>query len=85
MDMDPSQCNVLEMFKNHLFYLLDLFLRFNEVQKHLQGKYVPNIQVRTILISFLFEIGLFRSLLAQKIFKLFKFCSNYKKMNIFQT
>ena len=31
-DADPSLCNELKMCKNHLFYLADLYSKFNEVQ-----------------------------------------------------
>ena len=44
MDADPSLCNELKVCKNHLFYLADLYSKFNEVQKRLQGQGVTIIQ-----------------------------------------
>ena len=59
------------MRKNHLFYLADLYSKFNEVQKHLQGKDVTIIQARTILIGIQVRIGLFKSSLARRDFDYF--------------
>jgi len=70
-DADPSLCDELKMCKNHLFYLADLYSKFNEVQKRLQGKDVTIIQARTILMGFQVKIGLFKSSLARKDFKYF--------------
>ena len=56
-DADPSICNQLKMCKNHLFYLADLYSKFNEVQKRLQVQGVTIIQARTILMGFQVKIG----------------------------
>ncbi|KRZ72082.1 hypothetical protein T10_1369 [Trichinella papuae] len=37
-DVDQTLCEKLKKCKNHLFYLPDLYSKFNEIQKCLQGK-----------------------------------------------
>ena len=37
MNVDPSLCDELKQCKNHLLYLAELCLKFNEVQKCSQG------------------------------------------------
>ncbi|KRX30366.1 hypothetical protein T09_3043 [Trichinella sp. T9] len=65
--------------RNHLFYLADLYSKFNEIQKRLQGKDVTINQAQTLLIGFQANIGLFKSFLARRDFK------NWKKEQMFQT
>ena len=70
-DADPSLGNQLKMCKNHLFYLADLYSKFNEVQKRLQGQGMTIIQARTTLMGFQVKIGLFKTSPARKDFKYF--------------
>ena len=70
-DVDPSLCQELQKCKNHLFYLADLYSKFNAVQNCLQGKDVTIIQARTILLGFQIKIGLFKSSLARRDFRYF--------------
>ncbi|KRY68754.1 Zinc finger BED domain-containing protein 5 [Trichinella pseudospiralis] len=37
-DVDQTLCEEMKKCKNHLFYLADLYSKFNEIQKRLQGK-----------------------------------------------
>ncbi|KRX25624.1 SCAN domain-containing protein 3 [Trichinella nelsoni] len=76
-DVDQTLCEELKKCKNHLFYLADLYSKFNEIQKRLQGKDVTIIQARTLLIGFQAKIGLFKSFLARRDFKYF---SNLQKL-----
>ncbi|XP_076049445.1 zinc finger BED domain-containing protein 5-like [Oratosquilla oratoria] len=80
--VDPSLCAELNRCKNHLFYLADLYSKFNEVQKRLQGNDVTMIQTRTILIGFQVKIGLFISSLARKDFKYFSNLRQLEEQNI---
>ncbi|KRY13214.1 Zinc finger BED domain-containing protein 5 [Trichinella patagoniensis] len=48
-DVDQTLCEELKKCKNHLFYLADLYSKFHETQKRLQGKDVSIIQARTDL------------------------------------
>ena len=45
----------------HLFYLADLYSKFNEVQKRLQGKNASFILARTIIHGYQAKIELFKS------------------------
>ena len=53
-DVDPPLCDKLKNYPNYLFYLADLYSKFNE-QKRLQGKHLTIIQARAI------QFGLFTS------------------------
>ncbi|KRZ88153.1 Zinc finger BED domain-containing protein 5 [Trichinella sp. T8] len=68
-DVDQTLCEELKKCKNHLFYLADLYSKFHETQKRLQGKDVSIIQARTVLIGFRAKIGPFKSFLARRDFK----------------
>ena len=70
-NIDPSLCDEFEHCKNHLFYLADIYSKFNEAQKRLQGKNVTVMQARTILMGFQSKIELFKSSLARNDFKYF--------------
>ena len=56
----------LQNNKSHIFYLADLFGKFNDVQTKPQGKDMTIIQTRTILLGFQVKLNLFRTLLLQK-------------------
>ncbi|KRZ51796.1 Zinc finger BED domain-containing protein 5 [Trichinella nativa] len=69
VDVNQTLCEELKKCKNHLFYLADLYSKFHEIQKRLQGKDVSIIQARTVLIGFRAKIGPFKSFLARRDFK----------------
>lgn len=69
--LDPSLCDELKLCKNHLFYLADLYSKFNEVQTQLQGRNVTIIQARTVIMSFQRKIEAFKLSLARNDFKYF--------------
>ena len=71
MNVDGSLCEELKKCKNHLFYLADLYSKFNELQKRLQGTETTIIQARTILIGFQTKIGIFKYTLARRDFSYF--------------
>ncbi|KRZ88067.1 Protein ZBED8 [Trichinella sp. T8] len=48
-DVNQTLCEELKKCKNHPFYISDLYSKFNEIQKRLQGEYFSIIQARTIL------------------------------------
>lgn len=70
-NLDRSLCNELKLYKHHLFYLADIYSKFNEVQKRLQGKNITIIQARTMIMSFQVKLELFKSSLTRKDFKYF--------------
>ncbi|XP_035232078.1 protein ZBED8-like, partial [Stegodyphus dumicola] len=70
-EINPVLSNELQNNKNHIFYLADLFGKFNDVQTKLQGKDVTIIQARTILLGFQVKLNLFRSSLLRKDYKYF--------------
>lgn len=70
-EKNPDLSNELQKNKNHIFYLADLFGKFNDVQTKLQGKDVTIIQARTILLGFQVKLNLFRSSLLRKDFQYF--------------
>ena len=51
--------------------MADLYSKFNEIQKRLQGNNVTIIQARTILLGFQVNLGLFKSSLARRDLKYF--------------
>ena len=57
--------------KNHLFYLTDIFAKFNEAQNKLQGKDITIVQSRTILLGFQEKLVLWKSSLGRRNFNLF--------------
>ena len=61
----------LRQCKNHLFHLAELYSKFSEIQKRLQGKNVTIIQARTIILGFQAKIEVFKSSLARSDFKYF--------------
>jgi len=71
VDVDSSLCEELKNCKHSLFYLADLYSKFNETQKRLQGKNVTIIQARTILLGFQGKLSLFRVALSRKDFQYF--------------
>ena len=71
MTVDGSLCEELKKCKNHLFYLADLYSKFNELQKRLQGTETTIIQARTILIGFQTKISIFKYTLARRDFSYF--------------
>ncbi|XP_045133133.1 protein FAM200B-like [Portunus trituberculatus] len=77
-DVDSSLCEELKKCKNALFYLADLYSKFNETQKRLQGKDVTIIQARTVLLGFQGKLGLFRASLARRDFQYFQTYNRYK-------
>lgn len=78
-DVDPSLCEELKKCKNALFYLADLYSKFNEAQRRLQGKDVTIIQARTVLLGFQRKLNLFKASLARRDFQYF---SNLKQIQI---
>ena len=64
--------------KNFLFYLANLYSKFNETQKRLQGKEATIIQARTILLRFQGKLSLFRVSLSHRDFQYF---SNLKHIS----
>jgi len=78
-EINPVLSNELQNNKNHIFYLADLFGKFNDVQTKLQGKDVTIIQARTILLGFHVKLNLFRSSLLRKDYKYF---SNLQQLKI---
>ena len=70
-DVDRSLCDELKNCKSHLFYIADLYQKFNELQKRLQGTKTAIIQARTILIGFQTKIRIFKSSLASRDFSYF--------------
>ncbi|KAK4325525.1 hypothetical protein Pmani_003873 [Petrolisthes manimaculis] len=70
-DVDSSLCEELKKCKNALLYLADLYYKFNEIQKRLQGKNVTIIQARTVLLGFQGKLSLFRASLARRDFHYF--------------
>ena len=78
-EINPVLSDELRNNKNHIFYLADLFGKFNDVQTKLQGKDVTIIQARTILLGFQVKLNLFRTLLLRKDYQYF---SNLQKLEI---
>ena len=74
-NVDPVLCVELEQNKNHLFYIADLYSKFNEVQKRLQGKNVTIVQFRTIIMGFQAKVELFKCTPSRKEFKYFRTCN----------
>lgn len=70
-DVDPSLCEELKKCKNALFSLADLYSKFNEEQRQLQGKDVTIIQARTVLLGLQSKLSLFRATLAHRDFQYF--------------
>lgn len=50
--MDLSLCAELKLPISHLFYLTDLYSKFNDLQKRLLEKNITIIQARTIVMGF---------------------------------
>ena len=46
--------------KSHKFYIADLYMKLNEVQKTVNGKNVSMIQARTVLLCLLGKHGLYK-------------------------
>ena len=67
MNVDPTICDELKQYKNRLFYLVDLYSKFDEVQKRLHGKKVTIIHAQTIILNFQSKMELFRFSLAHTI------------------
>ncbi|XP_064098766.1 protein FAM200C-like [Macrobrachium nipponense] len=63
-DVDSSLCEEFKKCKNSLFYLADLYSKFNETLNRLQGKDVTIIQAKTVLLWFQGKLSLFRALLS---------------------
>lgn len=78
-EINPVLSDKLKNNKNHIFYLADLFGKFNNVQTKLQGKDVTIIQARTILLGFQVKLNLFKSFLLRKNFEYF---SNLRQLEI---
>jgi len=51
-EVAPLLCHELKKCKKHLLYLADIYSKFNEIQKRLQGRDVTIIQARTIIMGF---------------------------------
>ena len=69
--MAPTLCDELIGCKTHLLYLADIYSKFNEIEKRLQGKDVTLIQARTVLMGFQVKLELFRTSLGRRDFKYF--------------
>jgi len=54
-----------------LLYLADIYSKFNEIQKRLQGRDVTIIQTRTIIMGFQVKLGLFKNSLDRRDYKYF--------------
>ena len=67
-----DHCYESKKCKNHLFCLVDLYSKFNELQRRLQGKEVTIIQAGTILIGFQNKLSIFISSLACRDFSYFQ-------------
>ncbi|XP_071036604.1 zinc finger BED domain-containing protein 5-like [Parasteatoda tepidariorum] len=78
-EINPVLSNELQNNKNHIFYIADLFGKFNDVQTKLQGKDVTIIEARTILLGFQVKLNLFRSSLLRKDYQYF---SNLRQLEI---
>ena len=71
MSIDPLIYEELIKCKNHLFYLADIFSKFNEIQNKIQGKDITIIQVRTVILGFQAKINIYKLALARRDFKYF--------------
>ena len=60
-EVAPLLCYELQKCKKHLLYLADIYSKFNEIQKRLQGRDVTIIQARTIIMGFQVKLGLFKN------------------------
>jgi hypothetical protein len=70
-EVAPLLCYELKKCKKHLLYLADIYSKFNETQKRLQGRDVTIIQARTIILSFQVKFGLFKNSLDRRDYKYF--------------
>lgn len=77
--INPVLSDELKNNKNHIFYLADLFGKFNDIQTKLQGKDLTIIQARTILLGFQVKLNLLRSSLIRKDYQYF---SNLRQLEI---
>ena len=74
-EVAPLLCYELKKCKKHLLYLADIYSKFNEIQKRLQGRDVTIIQARTIIMGFQVKLGLFKNSLDRRDYK---YSSNLK-------
>lgn len=70
-EVAPTLCDELKGCEKHLLYLADIYSKFNEIEKRLQGKDVTLIQARTVLMGFQVKLELFRNSLERRDFKYF--------------
>ena len=63
--MDSSLCEELNKCTNALFYLADLYSKYNETKTRVQGKDVTIIQAKTVLLEFQGKLSWFRASLAR--------------------
>jgi hypothetical protein len=62
----PLLCHELKKCKQYLLYLADIYSKFSEIQKRLQGRDVTVIQARTIIMGFQVKLGLFKNSLDRR-------------------
>ena len=70
-EVAPLLCHELKKCKKHFLYLADIYSKFNEIQKCLQGRDVTVIQARTIIMGFQVKLGLFKNSLDRRDYKYF--------------
>jgi len=70
-EVAPLLCHELKKCKKHLLYLADIYFKFNEIQKRLQGRDVTIIQARTIIMGFQVKLGLLKNSLDRGDYKYF--------------
>ncbi|KRX13107.1 hypothetical protein T07_6721, partial [Trichinella nelsoni] len=75
-DVDQTICEELKKCKNHLFYMADLYSKFNEIQKRLQSKDFSIIQARTAYLNLCWH---------EEILSTFQIYRNWKKEQMFHT
>lgn len=63
LEIDQSTATQLIEFKKHIFYLTDIYSKFNNMQNKLQGKDVNLIQARANILGFRSKFDLFTSTL----------------------
>jgi len=70
-EVAPLLCHELKKCKKHLLYLADIYSKFNEIQKRLQGRDITIIQEQTIIMGFQVKLGLLKNSLDRRDYKYF--------------
>jgi len=70
-EVAPLLCHELKECKKHLLYLADIYSKFNEIQKRLQGRVATIIQARTIIVGLQVKLGLLKNSLYRRDYKYF--------------